>query len=186
MKLNRSTLSLLALFTACADDAAMRPADDAEGSVESSCPPELPEFSTGRAGLTVMDPKLGIKVRVDDADYQPPRFGTNTWTIAVTDAADQSLPAAQLTWACAFMPLHGHGSNPRVVEKLDATRWRLGGQNMAMQGVWEIRLWIDPDGGSEEFRGAQAGGLQGNACRAPDGGPETLRIMTCVPRQLGE
>jgi hypothetical protein len=173
------------MLTAACGDEEQDPAPVMEvdaGDPASACPPTTPEFTTGPAGLSATRPELNLKVRVDDADFQPPRFGTNTWTIAITDLNDQPLPQAQLTWACAYMPAHGHGSNPKLVEKLDPTRWRLERQNMSMQGGWEIQLWIDPDGGSKDFTGAQ-GGINSMSCRGPQNALPTLKLPTCVPRR---
>ena len=155
------------------------------GPGASACPVDTPEFTVGAAGLSVTDEAMNLKVRVEAADYVPPRFGINSWTVAITDLADQPLPQAKLVWACAFMPAHGHGSNPRAVEKLDDKLWQLDRQNMSMQGGWEIRLWIDPAGTGSDFTGA-AGGINSDACRAPNAKPATLTLRTCVPRKADE
>jgi len=170
------------LTAACGDDGEAPIVMEDAGDPASACPPTTPAFSTGAMGLSVTDPELNLKVRVDAASHQPPRFGTNDWTIAITDMNGQPLPQAQLTWACAFMPAHGHGSNPRVVEKLDPTLWRLERQNMSMQGLWEIQLWIDPDGGSKDFTGGQ-GGINSMACTGPQNALPTLVLPACVPRR---
>ena len=177
-------LSALMLTAACEEDGPEDPIvvmEDA-GDVASACPPTTPQFNIGPSGLSATSQELGVKVWVDDADFRPPRFGTNSWTIAITDLNDAPLPQAQLTWACAFMPAHGHGSNPKAVEKLDPIRWRLERQNMSMQGLWEIQLWIDPDGGSKDFTGAQ-GGINSMSCRGPQNALPTLKLPTCVPRR---
>jgi hypothetical protein len=170
------------LMAACPDDAVDPIVMEDAGDPASACPPTTPMFTTGAMGLTASNPELNVKARVVTADFQPPRFGINTWTVAITDSNDQPLPQAQLIWACAFMPAHGHGSNPRLVEKIGATLWRLERQNMSMQGGWEIRLWIDPDGGSKDFTGAQ-GGINNMSCQGPQNMTHTLVLSTCVPRR---
>jgi hypothetical protein len=88
------------------------------------------------------------------------------------------LPQANLTWACAFMPAHGHGSNPRTVTKLGDGRFELQKQNMAMEGGWLIELWVDPTGETEAFEGARGTGLGTSACGKPG---EPLLMKVCVP-----
>lgn len=174
---------VLVLLVACGDPEADPTAlDEMEPPASDACPAETPAFSTGMFGLTASNQELGVKARVVEADYVPPRFGINSWVVAITDLADQPLPQATLTWACAFMPAHGHGSNPATVEKLDATRWKLERQNMSMQGGWEIWLWIDPTGAGAGFTGAK-GGINSNSCRGPNGATQTLALRTCVPRK---
>lgn len=178
-----TALLISVTFSGCPNDAL----DDATFSFDagppaSQCPASTPEFTVGSSGLSTSNAELNVKVRVEDADYRPPRFGINSWTIAITDLNGQPLPDASLQWACAFMPAHGHGSNPRSVEKLDGGLWKLNNQNMSMQGGWEIQLWIDPMGGESEFMGAPAG-INKNACTAPSGKTATLILPTCVPRK---
>ncbi len=156
---------------------------DASGQPIASCDPSIPAFTIGAGGLTDDNAMTNVRVRVEDADYLPPRNGINSWTVAITDLNDQPIPEAQLTWVCAHMPAHNHGSNPKVVSKLDEKHYSLERQNLSMQGGWEIRFWIDRDGGSEEFKGA-VGGINNTACGGPDGNSTwTNSMRICVPRK---
>jgi hypothetical protein len=154
------------------------PIDD---SMQTSCPDNTPEFNFGPTGLSATNEALGVKVFLDTASSRPPQNGSNDWTIAFTDMQGEAMPTANLTWACAWMPAHGHGSNPKMVENLGMGKFKLSKQNMAMQGGWEIRLWVDPTGGGTPFTGGNAGSINRTACTKPGTDP-TLTLYACVPR----
>ncbi len=151
------------------------PADDA------SCPENTPPFDFGPMGLGATNETMGVKAYLDTASSRPPLFGSNDWTIAFTDMQGNAMPTANLTWACAWMPAHGHGSNPKMVENLGGGRYKLAKQNMAMQGGWEIRLWVDPAGGGTAYTGGNAGSINRTACSKPGTDP-SLTLYACVPR----
>jgi hypothetical protein len=171
--------------TACGADDAMEdlastePMD--ESGADTSCPPETPPFDFGPSGLSAVNEAAGIKVYLDSASARPPYNDYNDWTIALTDLEGNLMPEAQLTWACAFMERHGHGSNPKVVNKLGDGRYELMRQNMGMQGGWVIRLWVDPTGEGELYEGGGSG-INRTACSEPTV-PETLSLAACVPRK---
>lgn len=153
--------------------------DSESDDLDQSCPSDTPPFNFGPAGLSATDETLGVKVFLEDASSKPPFFGTNDWTIAITDMSDAPMPEATLTWACAYMPLHGHGSNPKLIENLGDGRYRLLKQNMAMGGQWEIRLWVDPTGAGEAYTGGIGGAL--SVCGMSG---EPLVLRACVPRSI--
>ena len=78
------------------------------------------------------------------------------------------------------MPKHGHGSSPKKVNDLGDGRYELLQQNMAMQGGWEIRLWVDMTGTGTPFEGGGVG-INRMACAEPRT-VETLKLLACVPR----
>jgi hypothetical protein len=159
-----------------------------EPAVDASeqCPANVEPFAIGASGLAKTDPATGLTVRLVDASASPPALDYNDWTIAITDAAGAPVQAAQITWACAWMAVHGHGSNPRQVKKLDAGRFELVKQNLAMYGPWQVRLWIDPTGASDAYVPQSGGGgiVGGEICTPSNGAPfaPTVVFDVCVPR----
>jgi hypothetical protein len=159
-----------------------------EAPIQSEqCPADTEEFRDGPNGLLRMDPQTGISVRIVNAEAVPPTKDFNDWTIAVTDANGAVLPDAQVTWACAWMPVHGHGSNPKRVNKLDGGRFELKQQNLSMYGGWQIKLWITADGGDAYVPQTSSGVLSGNVCQPSNGSANTPNIEfdVCVPRMRG-
>lgn len=180
--------SLLALLIAGAfacgsDDEGIDPPNDSGNDLDAdkSCPMDTPEFDFGPTGLNATNEKMGVKVYLDTASSRPPLNGSNDWTIAFTDMQGNAMPTANLTWACAWMGAHGHGSNPKMVENLGGGKYQLLRQNMAMQGGWEIRLWVDPTGGGETYTGGNAGSINRTSCTKPGTDPD-LTLRACVPR----
>jgi hypothetical protein len=173
---------LIAGGVACgSDDEGMEPVEPDDHGMELSCSPETPEFDLGPTGVNATNEAMGVKVFIAEASSRPPQNGSNDWTIAFTDMQGNAMPTANLTWACAWMPAHGHGSNPKMVENLGMGRYKLSKQNMAMQGDWQIRLWVDPTGGGETYTGGNAGSINRNACTKPGTDP-SLTLYACVPR----
>lgn len=160
-----------------ADGAAMMPPGVADNA---SCPADTPPFEFGPTGLGATNDELGIKVYLVDASAMPPKHDFNDWTIALTDLDGAPLPSAQITWACAFMPLHGHGSNPKAINDLGGGKFELEMQNMAMYGGWLVRLWVDLTGEGEPFESTGTG-IGTRVCTEP-GTTQTLEIHTCVPQ----
>lgn len=153
----------------------------AAGSGDMSCSPDTPELTFGPTGLGAANEMLGVKVYVVDASDRPPTNGSNDWTIQFTDMMGNDMPTANLTYACAWMAQHGHGSNPKVVENLGGGKYKLDKQNMAMQGDWQIKLWVDPTGGGTTFTGINTPALNRDACSGPTS-TESLSLKACVPR----
>ena len=77
------------------------------------------------------------------------------------------------------MPAHGHGSNPKTVDKLGEGQFELIRQNMAMAGQWLIELWVDPTGETPSYEG-RGTGIIPSACSKP-GTTSSLVLKACVP-----
>jgi hypothetical protein len=177
------------LSTACSSDTSsatnQETADSGAPDPSEECPSDTPTLTDGTSGLQVADAKSGIAARIIKAQYLPPALATNDWTIAVTDATGAAMPNAQITWACAWMPVHGHGSNPKAVDKLGNGQFNLEKQNLSMYGGWEVQLWVNATGTGTDYAPQNGGGsLTGNAC-TPQGtttGNPNLVFNVCVPR----
>lgn len=150
------------------------------------CDPTLPAFATGPNGLTTTATTGAFKVRIDSADNQPPAKSYNTWKIVVEDASGQPMPNAKLNWVCAWMAVHGHGSNPQQVNNLGNGEIDLVKQNLSMYGPWEVKLWIDPTGAGPEYL-PQDGEMvmAGNNCIPSNGADANpnVDISFCVPEK---
>jgi hypothetical protein len=179
-------LIVAALGTGCGSDDGSdgQPVADYDAGDDTSCPPETPQFVTGPAGLTREDATAGIKVRLDWAQYQPPAKDYNTWDLAITDLAGSPLPQAQITWACAWMPAHGHGINPKAITRLPDGRFEISKQNLSMNGGWDVRFWVNATGTGPEYSGGTEQ-RNANACKAPGGTQQNIEFKICVPRQRG-
>jgi hypothetical protein len=180
-----------ATLCACGDDSNAGPAsgDSAvqaggagSGPVSSKCSQDYLDFSVGPSSMVATNAEVGVGVRVLDGPV-PAEFGQNTWTIEIVDANTMApLPNARLTWQCAFMSVHGHGSNPRTVENLGNGRYKLTNQNLRMLGPWEVQFWIDPTGQMEEYA-PTSNIITGQACIPTTGvqGSPTVEVKVCVP-----
>jgi hypothetical protein len=152
------------------------------------CDPNLPAFTTGMNGLKVMDSTGQIAVRLDDAPV-PPVKDYNTWRISIEDASGQPIPTAKLSWACAWMEVHSHGSNPQGITNLGGGKYELTKQNLSMFGPWEVRMWIDPTGAGPEYS-PQTGGVMvagANECVPSNGAKPSpnIKFPICVPQSAG-
>jgi hypothetical protein len=175
-------LVLAAVGTGCGsdDEPNTPPGVEPDAGLDTSCPADTPPFDFGPTGLSETNEMAGVKAYLETASDKPPFYGPNDWTIAFTDLDGKPASNAVLTWACAFMPKHGHGSSPKRVNDLGDGRYELMQQNMAMQGGWEIRLWVDMTGAGTPFKGGGVG-INRSACAQPRTEP-TLKLRACVPR----
>jgi hypothetical protein len=180
-------LALACTSAACASKVVTTPPgsgyEDAQPETPP-CDPTLPAFTTGPSGLTTSDTTGQLKVRIESADNQPPAKSYNTWKIVVEDASGQPMPSAKLNWVCAWMAVHGHGSNPQQVNKLGNGELELVKQNLSMYGPWAVKLWIDPTGAGPEYLpqdGAMV--MAGNNCMPSNGAAPNpnVEIDFCVP-----
>jgi hypothetical protein len=181
-------LTVALLGAACGSDdstdAKSQPLGGAGMGGDESCPENIPPFVTGPAGFTVEDAQAAIKVRLDWAEYQPPANDFNTWKLAITTSAGEPLPQAQITWACAWMTKHGHGTNPKTIKRLPDGLVEIGKQNLAMNGGWDIRFWINATGTGQDYAGGSEQ-RSPNACKAPDSSQPNIEFKVCVPRERG-
>jgi hypothetical protein len=187
-------MSTCVASAACGSDDSPAPVDDDTGDAAAlaseECVPGTPEFRYGADGLSQADPTGRFSVRILDSNYLTPAKTFNTWTIQISDSSGAPMPQAHLTWACAWMPAHRHGSNPRGVMKLDGGEYKLLEQNFAMYGGWQVRMWIDPEGTTADYTpGAAAGAVGGDACSPTNPGvmgqTPNIEFSICVPRQRG-
>lgn len=195
MNIDRESLFVLVAMTcsiaSCGSDANdMASGSQLEPETDggSECAPTTPTFATGMSGgLLAMDPKTGIEARIIEADYSPPLKGFNTWTIAVTDERGAPVPSANMVWACAWMPQHQHGTNPRAVTP-EAGRFTISQQNLAMYGDWEVRYWIKTETTASPYMPqVSVNATTGDAC-TPTGvilGGANIVFRICVPRSRG-
>jgi YtkA-like len=174
-------------LAACGSDAVVKPAPaDDEPDASAQCAPTTEAFAVGETiGLTTSDPKTGMQARIVMADHNPPAYDYNTWTLAVTDASGAPMPDAHITWACAWMPAHLHGSNPREIDELGNGRFTLGKQNLTMYGEWQVKLWVSNDPAAKPYAPqVGAGNRTGDACSPSDltTGVANIVYDVCVPR----
>lgn len=141
--------------------------EDAQQPETPPCDPMLPKFTVGMNGLTAHDSTGQIKVRIDDASSLVPQRNYNTWRIVVEDANGQPNPNAKLNWACAWMAVHGHGSNPQAVNDLGPGTFELFKQNLSMYGPWAVELWVDPTGAGPNY--------------SPQTGAKVMAGDNCIP-----
>jgi hypothetical protein len=162
-------------------------AGEAAPNTMASCKSDYLGFAVGPSGSAVTDAKSGVTVKVLEGSV-PPNFGFNTWTIQLSDASGVPTPNARVTWACAFMNVHGHGTNPKAVENLGGGQYKIVDQNMRMFGPWEVRFWIDPTGAEADYVPANAGVLNGMACIPTSGemAAPSVEFKVCVPRSTGD
>jgi hypothetical protein len=174
---------LVGVTTACdsGDDEPAPAVDAGDGTAPSkACPPDTPDFDFGSGGLT-SEPNeaLGIQAHLVTASARPPANGYNDWTIEITDLNGNPIADASLVWACAFMPAHSHGSNPKSVVSLGFGQFELVKQNMTMAGGWLIQLWVDPTGETPNYAG-RGTGIITSPCSKPRT-TASLVLKACVP-----
>ena len=188
-QLLRDLALLASVACACAcggDDAEPRREPDAGPPEAMGCPDSVPTFSFGEEhGLMVEDAASGVRARLIDSSSALPANGLNDWTLAITDLEGAPLADARLNWACAYMPGHFHGSQPRRVESPEPGKLLLSAQNLSMDGVWKIRLWIRPTAEGPEFtpQAKRGVGFDRDACLPRNGADAmwNLEFTVCVP-----
>ena len=154
----------------------------ASSAMSTPCSDAYKHFSVGPSGTLVTDAASNVAMRVDDGPV-PPIFGNNTWTVSLTDTATGAPAAnAHITWGCAFMSVHGHGSNPKRLEDLGGGRYTVHDQNTRMFGPWEVQFWIDPTGATPDYVPTTIiqDGKQCNPTTGPKGKPN-FEFKICVP-----
>ena len=149
----RCLYSAAAVLTlGCAGDAdtaepatgAMADAAGADGaSGAARCPADTPMFSAAPdSGLLVVGNRSTVQGRIVQAEpAQPERF-ENDWTVQFSDPTGMPLDDLTIASACAFMPVHGHGGEPKEVVKSGAATFSLMGLNLFMRGPWEVQLAV--------------------------------------------
>jgi hypothetical protein len=168
----------------CGDDNSVSADAGADGlKPDQKCPASIGEFRSDEDdGLLSTDPETGISVRVVDASPKMPGVDFNTWTIAVTDSNGEPMPQVHLTWACAWMAVHGHGSNPRMLNRPGDGRFELKQMNLAMYGAWQVQLWLDPDSAAPDFVPQGGSTVDQNRCLPTNGSAlsPNIKFDICV------
>jgi hypothetical protein len=182
--------SCAGLLACGADDAAPQPQYEEAGPmpIKAQCPADLAKFAIGEAGLSVTDSEGRFSVRIDDASAAPPEKNFNDWTIAVLDADGKGMSEARINWACAWMAVHGHGSNPQSIEALGEGRFVLKRQNLSMVGPWAVFLWIDPSGAGAQYMPQRGTSIaNGYECKPSNGTKPAADVEFdfCVPEDRG-
>ncbi|MBX3209427.1 MAG: FixH family protein [Labilithrix sp.] len=97
------------------------------------------------AGLS--KPAGALSVKLVDATPGPPIKGTNAMTIEVLDAGGQPVDGATVT-VTPWMPDHAHGSAVKpVVTGLGGGKYTVEKVYLAMAGLWQIKIAVQPAGG---------------------------------------
>ena len=157
--------------------------------MNAKCDPTWPGLTIGPQGTTADVESSAAKVRIDDADYLPPGLAFNTWQISILDDDGEGMPSAHLNWACAWMEVHGHGSNPKAINALGPGRFELKSQNLAMYGPWYVRLWVDTEGTGPEYLPQEGTGVVGGHECDPTNGTSpqyNTEFKFCVPEDVAE
>ncbi len=90
-----------------------------------------------------------FSVRYESTPAPVPLLAVHTWTITVTDAAEQPVRGANVT-ALGGMPAHGHGlPTTPVVSELGAGRYRIEGLKFHMPGAWTVAFRIKASAGTD-------------------------------------
>lgn len=80
-----------------------------------------------------------------------PEVGTDTFVVAVTDAASGMPAPVMLTAQRPTMPLHGHGAtNYPVVTPGDPGTFTISEIGFFMAGYWELKLDLQPPSGAAD------------------------------------
>ncbi|MEO7436019.1 MAG: FixH family protein [Candidatus Binatia bacterium] len=88
-------------------------------------------------------------VRYESTPVPVPLLAVHTWTITVTDAAEQPVRGANVT-VLGGMPAHGHGlPTTPVVSELGDGRYRIEGLKVHMPGAWTVAFRIKASTGTD-------------------------------------
>lgn len=140
------SMALLATVMAgCSGD------DDGDGSNGTSgAPPATSCAADTRkdvytAGLS--KPAGTLNVKLVESRPGPPIKGTNAMTIEIRDAAGQPVDGAMVT-VTPWMPDHAHGSavKPEVTPAGEG-KYEIEKVYLAMAGLWQIKIAVQPAGG---------------------------------------
>jgi hypothetical protein len=84
----------------------------------------------------------GTRVTLQSSDPGPPVKGSNTWTIAITDAASAAVEGATVN-VTPFMPDHGHGTSAKpVVTAQPGGIYSASPVYLFMPGVWRVSVSV--------------------------------------------
>jgi hypothetical protein len=124
--------------------------DDDEGGSTNGPPP-----ATGCAADTRKDiytaglakPAGSFSVKLVESRPGPPIKGTNAMTLEVLDAGGQPVDGATIT-ITPWMPDHAHGSAVKpIVTPMGGGKYDVEKVYLAMAGLWQIKVAVQPAGG---------------------------------------
>jgi hypothetical protein len=97
------------------------------------------------AGLS--KPAGNLSVKLIESKPGPPVKGTNSMTIEVLDGSGQPVDGATVT-VTPWMPDHAHGSAKKpVVTPAGGGKYDVEDIYLAMAGLWQIKVGVQPAGG---------------------------------------
>ena len=123
--------------------------DDEDGGDTQNPPPATGCAADGRkdvytAGLS--KPAGSFSVKLVESRPGPPIKGTNAMTLEVLDASGQPLDGATIT-VTPWMPDHAHGSAVKPeVTPLGGGKYDVEKVYLAMAGLWQIKIAVQPPG----------------------------------------
>ncbi len=123
--------------------------DDEGGGDANNSPPATGCAADGRkdiytAGLS--KPAGRFSVKLVESRPGPPIKGTNAMTLEVLDASGQPLDGATIT-VTPWMPDHAHGSAVKPeVTPLGGGKYDVEKVYLAMAGLWQIKIAVQPPG----------------------------------------
>jgi hypothetical protein len=117
-------------------------------NMDVKCPADTPVFTaTPETGLEATVTHKTLRVRAISADpVHPTKNAENNWTIQFMDDQGAPLDGVKIDNACAFMPVHGHGTAPLGGTKAlpDPGQFELDFLNFIMRGPWQVELAVTP------------------------------------------
>lgn len=152
-----AAISFATFAAGCGDDGAMDHDDDHSHGMEDAghvekvpCPASTPEFVLG---LEATGKDGHVTARLLDADWIPPRKGTNDWSVEFLDADGMPVEDMEITKAESFMPVHNHdGRYPPTITALDDPgTFQLDNINLHMGGPWEVRFTVDSESAGSDY-----------------------------------
>jgi len=83
------------------------------------------------------------EVVIMEGDPEPPDVGANTWTLEVRDSSGAPTPAANVSMK-PWMPDHGHGTTPLILEPTDAGdgTYPFDTFDLFMPGRWDFHVYV--------------------------------------------
>lgn len=139
--------SMTLLFTAVAGGCS---GDDERSGNTSGAPPATGCAADARkdvytAGLS--KPAGSFSVKLVESRPGPPIKGTNAMSLEIVDAGGQPVDGATIT-ITPWMPDHAHGSAVKpVVTPMGSGKYEVEQVYLAMAGLWQVKVAIQPPGG---------------------------------------
>ena len=118
--------------------------------MDSSCPNDVPYFSTG--GVSAGESGVLRASLVNATPSSPARF-LNVWTLEFQTADGVAADDAEVTQIETFMPVHGHPGQPAATAEPRSEPGRYRAElHFTMRGPWQVRLDVaSPSAGSDHF-----------------------------------